>query len=135
MGLLAAPSIPLQPLRGCFWGDSCQSAKYYLMFFILLLIFALSSPLKAKEPFNQSQPGVAKTLYKNNCSRCHDKGIMGAPKLNDRADWQERLSLRGVEGLRSSLYKGFKRMPKKGGCFNCTANELDSLLDFVLQPN
>lgn len=50
------------------------------------------------------------------CNSCHMAGVLGAPKIGDKAAWSQRLAAEGgVEGLTASAIKGKGGMPPKGG--------------------
>lgn len=61
---------------------------------------------------------LGKKVYSANCAACHGSGAAGAPKLNDRANWEPRLE-QGMEQLFTHAIKGFQGskgyMPPKGG--------------------
>ncbi len=50
------------------------------------------------------------------CSGCHLAGVMNAPKMDAKADWEARLAANGgLDGLVSSAIKGKNGMPPRGG--------------------
>lgn len=50
------------------------------------------------------------------CNSCHVAGVLGAPKIGDKAAWSQRLSaLGGIDGLTTSAIQGKGSMPPKGG--------------------
>lgn len=71
-------------------------------------------------------------VYSTKCFTCHATGAAGAPKLGDAAAWSPRLSERGLEGLYASSIKGFKAMPAKGLCMDCSDDELKHAVDHIL---
>lgn len=70
--------------------------------------------------------------YKVSCYICHDTGAAGAPKLGVKAAWTDRLS-KGKETLYNHAIKGFNGMPAKGGCLNCSDEEIIMSVDYMLQ--
>lgn len=48
--------------------------------------------------------------YQATCKICHDSGMLDAPKLSDKANWQNRAT-KGVETLFIHSAKGFNKMP------------------------
>lgn len=50
------------------------------------------------------------------CSSCHLAGVMNAPKLDAKADWEARLAANGgLDGLVSAAINGKNGMPPRGG--------------------
>ena len=59
-----------------------------------------------------------KSVYRNDCARCHDDGTNGAQIIGDVEGWRSRIA-RGVPSLVSNAIKGFSGalgyMPPRGG--------------------
>jgi len=54
-------------------------------------------------------------VYQTVCKTCHEAGLVGAPKMGDRAAWAPRIK-KGADALFASALKGTsKGMPPKGG--------------------
>lgn len=70
--------------------------------------------------------------YKSTCYICHDTGASGAPKLGDKATWTTRLK-QSKETLYTHVLNGFNAMPAKGGCLNCSDEEIKMSVDYMLQ--
>jgi len=70
-------------------------------------------------------------IYNSKCMACHATGAAGAPKLGTAADWAPRLS-KGKDALYASAVGGFKGMPPKGLCMDCSEAEIHSAVDFIL---
>ncbi len=63
-------------------------------------------------------------VYQTVCKTCHEPGLIGAPKMGDRAAWAPRIK-KGVDALFASALKGTsKGMPPKGGDQNLTDVEV-----------
>ena len=80
-----------------------------------------------------SMPALARdaqTIFNQYCTACHISGAAGAPKAHDVAAWQPRLA-KGKAVLLADVKKGFKAMPPKGMCMDCTDAELSSTIDFM----
>lgn len=83
----------------------------------------------------RAEPTIgSESLYEQACARCHENAVQGAPSP-DSDDFAERIVLRGRSGLLDSILQGRKRMSKRGGCFTCSDEELESLLDLMLLIN
>lgn len=74
-------------------------------------------------------------VYSSKCFTCHATGAAGAPKLGDVDAWQTRLAERGIEGLYVSAISGFKGMPAKGLCMDCSDEELKASVDYILEQS
>ncbi len=78
-------------------------------------------------------PGRA--VYGRVCFACHDIGVAGAPKLGDKALWAPRKA-KGKEALHHSVWHGYQGkagyMPPRGGCADCTDEELELALAYIL---
>jgi len=53
-------------------------------------------------------------VYQDVCKTCHEAGLVGAPKLGDKAAWAPRIK-RGINALYASAIDGKNQMPPKGG--------------------
>jgi cytochrome c5 len=53
-------------------------------------------------------------VYQDVCKTCHETGLVGAPKLGDKAAWAPRIK-RGINALYASAINGKNQMPPKGG--------------------
>jgi len=66
------------------------------------------------------------------CQTCHGAGLVGAPKLGDKAAWQPRLS-QGVSTLHEHAIKGIRAMPPKGGNPSLSDAEVSAAVDYMLK--
>lgn len=78
--------------------------------------------LKADEPKKDEAKPEAKTevkalsieegkaRYEKTCKVCHEQGLLDAPKLSDKANWEKRLA-KGIDTLHAHSAKGFGKMP------------------------
>ena len=69
-------------------------------------------------------------VYAAACSACHDSGAAGAPKLGDSGAWAPRME-KGDETLYSHAINGFNAMPAKGGCSDCSDQEVKNAVDYI----
>lgn len=72
--------------------------------------------------------------YKATCYLCHDTGASGAPKLGDKGAWSARIKT-GKNTLYDKAIKGFNAMPAKGGCLNCSDQEIEMTVDYMIQKS
>jgi cytochrome c5 len=61
-----------------------------------------------------SGPRSGEDLFKARCAACHAAGLMGAPKLADKAAWGPRIAS-GYAALLNAALKGKNAMPAQGG--------------------
>ena len=54
---------------------------------------------------------------------CHGAGLMNAPKIGDKAQWESRIAL-GYETLVKHAVEGIRTMPAKGGNPDLTEAEI-----------
>lgn len=77
-------------------------------------------------------PGVGKATYESACAACHGTGILGAPKLGDKAAWAARTKT-GVDGLVKSAIAGTaKGMPPRGGRTDLTEAQLRAAIEHMM---
>lgn len=97
-----------------------------------LFAFAFSAILvSACTPEPQERTG--ESIYYQSCFSCHERGHGGAPIRGDTEQWQLRLD-KGEEAMMTSMVEGYKGMPPKGACFDCSEADLQMALDFMLLP-
>lgn len=68
------------------------------------------------------------------CSKCHEAGKGGAPKIGDRAAWIPRLS-HGFEATVRSAIHGHGGMPARGGLPDLTDNEMRAAIVYMFNPD
>lgn len=81
-----------------------------------------------------SAGGAARTgeqVYNTACHTCHAAGVAGAPKFGDAASWAPHIA-KGKDTLYKNAQSGFKAMPPKGLCMDCSSEELDAAVDYML---
>ena len=67
-----------------------------------------AEPVKAEVKALSIEEGKAR--YEKTCKVCHDQGLLNAPKLTDKANWEKRLA-KGIDTLHTHSTKGFGKMP------------------------
>lgn len=74
-------------------------------------------------------------IYKNVCITCHQPGIVGAPKLGDKANWTPRLN-QGIATLFAHSLYGFKGntgvMPPKGGQLQAPNEDIKAAVAYMI---
>lgn len=98
----------------------------------LLMILLTAGFLTAEAVAEEGDGREPEKIYNQYCVACHAQGVAGAPKLDDTAAWQERLDARGHDGLVQSSMNGLNAMPPKGTCSNCSQEEMEATVDWML---
>jgi len=76
----------------------------------------------------QADDGEA--IYNAKCMACHGTGI--GPMSRMKGAWKARLEAQGgVEGLLASAKQGINAMPPKGGCTDCSDEQLRAAIAFM----
>ena len=80
-----------------------------------------------------SGPRSGEDVYNAACMACHSTGAGGAPKLGDAAAWVDRIA-KGVDTLYDIGVNGLSGtgMIAKGGCMNCSDEEVHAAVDFMV---
>ena len=68
------------------------------------------------------------------CAACHGAGVLGAPKIGAKADWQPRLA-QGFDTLLNHSVNGIRTMPPKGGNPSLSEDELKAALTEMLEES
>ncbi|MFO7788475.1 MAG: c-type cytochrome [Halospina sp.] len=78
-----------------------------------------------------SGPRGGEEVYADACASCHDSGAAGAPKIGDSGAWSDRIS-KGDDTLYDHAINGFNAMPAKGGCSDCSDEEIQNAVDHLV---
>lgn len=80
-----------------------------------------------------SGPRSGEAVYNAACMACHATGAAGAPKLGDVAAWADRIA-KGTDTLHDSGINGVSGtgMMAKGGCMNCSDEEVMAAVDYMV---
>jgi cytochrome c5 len=78
-----------------------------------------------------AEPAAGEQIYQRNCLACHTTGAAGAPPLGDAAAWAPRIA-QGMDTLMANATNGLNAMPPKGLCMTCSADELKSAVDYII---
>ncbi|MBX2809731.1 MAG: c-type cytochrome [Cellvibrionaceae bacterium] len=94
----------------CMAGDACAAA----------VVTVAAGPRSGEE------------VYTSKCIACHGSGAAGAPKLGDTAGWSARIG-KGMETLYDNALNGFRGMPAKGLCMDCSDEEIAATVDYMVE--
>ena len=89
------------------------------------------------EPISTTSPVAARSgeqIVKAQCTKCHQGGVGGAPKIGDRAAWTQRLKP-GLDVVVRSAINGHGGMPARGGMANLTDAELRSAIVYMFNAD
>ncbi len=78
-----------------------------------------------------AEPLSGQQVYDQFCFACHAGGIGGAPTFGDTAQWAERVD-QGMDVLMDHTINGIRTMPAKGTCMNCSDDELNAAVTYIL---
>lgn len=81
----------------------------------------------------QAQTRTGEQIVKQQCTKCHGTGEMGAPKIDDRTAWAPRMS-NGLQATVASAIKGHGKMPVRGGMADLTDTELRAAILYMFYP-
>lgn len=95
----------------CYEGEPCAAAP--------VVVAAATGPRSGEE--------VVSAV----CGGCHAAGIMGAPKIADKAQWAPRIA-KGAATLHKNAIGGINAMPAKGGCGTCSDDEIIAAVDYMI---
>lgn len=79
---------------------------------------------------------AGREVWLETCAKCHIRGLGGAPKIADQADWAPRIA-KGKAVLYDHAINGFtgpllNEMPPKGGFTELTDEQVKLAVDFVV---
>jgi len=83
-----------------------------------------------------SGPRSGEDVYNAACMACHTTGAGGAPKIGEAPAWTDRIA-KGNDVLYSSGINGIAGtgMIAKGGCMNCSDDEIKAAVDFIVESS
>lgn len=103
-----------------------SSGAVYLLF---LFNFSLYADTHRPQDFLNKVKGTkdeGAQIYQHFCVNCHAQKpliTLGAPRFGEEKDWSERLK-QGTKVLFQHTEEGINAMPPRGGCFECSDEQL-----------
>ena len=64
------------------------------------------------------------------CAACHGSGVLGSPKIGDKAAWGPRIA-QGYETLIKHAIEGIRQMPARGGGADLSDNEVAGAIAYM----
>jgi len=74
-------------------------------------------------------------IFREYCASCHSAQPIievHAPLINDKRVWNTKKKL-GIPFLLKTTIRGIGAMPARGGCFECSDEQLKSAIQYMLQ--
>jgi len=96
----------------CLFGDECASGMAV--------------------PGRSGGPRDAETVYQTFCMACHATGVSESPILGNAEMWAPRID-KGIEALYQSSINGLNVMPPRGTCIDCSDEEIQAVVDFMVE--
>ena len=90
------------------------------------MLLAAAPPAAARAPMTGEQ------IVGKVCGACHGAGVLGAPKIGDKAEWGKRKAA-GVAALVASAIKGKNSMPPRGGDPSLSDDEQKAAIQEMLK--
>ncbi|WP_152208612.1 c-type cytochrome [Marinobacter changyiensis] len=78
-----------------------------------------------------SGPRSGDEVYTAACQACHASGAAGAPIVGDQDAWAGRVD-QGLETLVTHAIQGYNAMPAKGGCGNCSDEDIKVAVEYMV---
>jgi cytochrome c5 len=75
----------------------------------------------------------ADEVVQKHCVACHQAGLGGAPKMDDKAAWAPRIAT-GVDAMTATVLAGKGAMPPKGTCGSCSEDEIRAAVEAMTSP-
>lgn len=82
----------------------------------------------------KNDPQAGKKIYHEYCSACHavhPEIPVHAPRINHKQDWTKFKNM-PFEDLFKLATLGYGAMPARGGCFECTDQQLKEAIKYLL---
>gem|GEM_PF-68414 len=86
----------------------------------------------ATQVASAKQPG--EDTFNAACTACHTAGVLGAPKLGSKQDWEPRFA-QGLDTLVNHAVNGIRSMPAKGGNPALTEQDIKNTVTYMLQKS
>jgi cytochrome c5 len=79
-------------------------------------------------------PKSGKQIWEGTCSACHSTGVLGAPKIGNKAEWGPRLT-EGLKTLEQHALHGYKNMPAKGNNPALSDAEVIKAMEYMISQS
>jgi cytochrome c5 len=100
---------------------------------VMPVVLALAGLFASTGAQAQGAERTGKQVVDAQCSKCHAKGVKGAPKIGDKAAWTPRMK-QGIDALVASAIHGHGGMPARGDKADLTDSELKAAILYMFNP-
>jgi len=101
-----------------------------------LTIIALSTLIACSGGSTVTTSSIGPEVYQGSCATCHSGGLKGwltgAPKVGDKEAWKPLIA-KGVDAMTIFSIKGVNKMPAKGGCTQCSDEQIKFAIEHMLE--
>jgi cytochrome c5 len=118
---MQAKEVPMKPSPSIFRGALFAAA--------LAAGLGVSSGALA-----QAGERTGKQVVEEQCVKCHQAGVNGAPKIGDREAWIPRMK-QGLDNLVRAAIRGHGGMPARGGRADLTDGEFRAAILYMFNPS
>jgi cytochrome c5 len=98
-----------------------------------VFVMAACAALMAVSAHAQKSELSGQQIVKGQCAKCHEAGLNGAPRIDDRAAWAQRMK-QGLDAVVGAAIKGHGGMPARGGMVTLKDTELRSAILYMFYP-
>ncbi len=98
------------------------------------VILALAAVMLPPLAVAQTRERSGEEIVKMQCSKCHGTGLHGAPHIDDRAAWAQRMK-DGLDATVRSAIRGHGKMPARGGLADLSDSELRAAILYLFNPS
>lgn len=82
----------------------------------------------------KGDPKAGRKIFKEFCGCCHDRDPiinLNAPRIDEKQKWQALKKL-GIPSLLKLTVQGNGAMPARGGCFECSDQQLKEAIHYMI---
>lgn len=83
----------------------------------------------------EGTPHAGEKIYDHFCSSCHARKPLiplGAPRIGVKSDWTPYTKSQSIDTMVKVIDSGVGAMPPRGGCFECTDQDLKAAIEYML---
>jgi cytochrome c5 len=85
----------------------------------------------------KGDPDAGRKIFKEFCASCHSQQPLidvPAPRIGDKKAWGKLRKI-GIDNLLKITTSGVAAMPARGGCFECSDDQLRQAIQYILQES